>query len=244
MSKTAGNGEISAGRRSGGGALVDCLLAHGVDTIFCVPGESYLTVLDALYEVQDRIRIIVGRHEASVSQMAEAYGKLTGKPGICFVTMGPEPLGPDLTAAYLKAALAGRRQAIKLLLLDQRIVAGLGNIYVCEALWRARISPKRAGGRVSLAALERLVTAIREVLEQSIRDGGSSLGSTLTAAAIFCWSRSARSAASRQTISLLGSTPTRNRQYRVFFFEPCRTRPMRGTHVRSRSSRMATQSPG
>ena len=92
-----------------------------------------------------------------------------------FVTMGPEPLGPDLTAAHLRAALAGRRQAIKLLLLDQRIVAGLGNIYVCEALWRARISPKRAGGRVSLAALERLVTAIREVLEQSIRDGGSTL---------------------------------------------------------------------
>mgnify|MGYP000256443085 CR=1 FL=1 len=81
----------------------------------------------------------------------------------------------DRRAAYLKAALAGRRQAIKLLLLDQRIVAGLGNIYVCEALWRARISPRRAGGRISLAALERLVAAIREVLEQSIRDGGSSL---------------------------------------------------------------------
>ncbi|MBB3034772.1 bifunctional DNA-formamidopyrimidine glycosylase/DNA-(apurinic or apyrimidinic site) lyase [Alteriqipengyuania lutimaris] len=92
-----------------------------------------------------------------------------------FASMGPEPLGPALTPAYLKGALAGRRQAIKLLLLDQRIVAGLGNIYVCEALWRARISPKRAGGRVSLAALERLVPAIREVLEQSIRDGGSSL---------------------------------------------------------------------
>lgn len=92
-----------------------------------------------------------------------------------FAAMGPEPLGPGLTPAYLKGALAGRRQAIKLLLLDQRIVAGLGNIYVCEALWRARISPKRAGGRVSLAALERLVPAIREVLEQSIRDGGSSL---------------------------------------------------------------------
>tara|TARA_B100000678_G_scaffold60104_1_gene48554 strand:+ start:621 stop:1436 length:816 start_codon:yes stop_codon:yes gene_type:complete len=92
-----------------------------------------------------------------------------------FVSMGPEPLGPDLTAAYLKAALAGRKQAIKLLLLDQRIVAGLGNIYVCEALWRARISPRRAGGRISLASLERLIVAMREVLEQSIRDGGSSL---------------------------------------------------------------------
>ncbi|GAB5349117.1 bifunctional DNA-formamidopyrimidine glycosylase/DNA-(apurinic or apyrimidinic site) lyase [Alteriqipengyuania sp. 357] len=92
-----------------------------------------------------------------------------------FAAMGPEPLGPDLTPGYLRAVLAGRRQAIKLLLLDQRIVAGLGNIYVCEALWRARISPRRAGGRISLAALERLVPAIREVLEQSIRDGGSTL---------------------------------------------------------------------
>ena len=92
-----------------------------------------------------------------------------------FAAMGPEPLGPGLTPDYLKSALAGRKQAIKLLLLDQRIVAGLGNIYVCEALWRARISPRRAGGRISLAALERLVVAIREVLEQSIRDGGSTL---------------------------------------------------------------------
>lgn len=75
--------------RTGGQLLVDCLLAHGVDTVFCVPGESFLTVLDALHDVQDRIRIIVGRHEASVANMAEAYGKLTGKPGICFVTRGP-----------------------------------------------------------------------------------------------------------------------------------------------------------
>ena len=92
-----------------------------------------------------------------------------------FVGMGPEPLGPGLTPAYLKAALAGRRQAVKLCLLDQRIVAGLGNIYVCEALFRARIDPRKPGGKVSRPALERLVPAIREVLAQSIEDGGSSL---------------------------------------------------------------------
>jgi formamidopyrimidine-DNA glycosylase len=92
-----------------------------------------------------------------------------------FAAMGPEPLGDALTPAHLKAALAGRKQAIKLLLLDQRIVAGLGNIYVCEALWRAGIAPRRAGGRVTGPMLARLVPAIREVLEQSIRDGGSSL---------------------------------------------------------------------
>jgi formamidopyrimidine-DNA glycosylase len=92
-----------------------------------------------------------------------------------FAAMGPEPLGPGLSAAYLKAALAGRTQSIKLALLDQRIVAGLGNIYVCEALWRARINPRKAAGKVTRPQLERLVPAIREVLEASIRDGGSSL---------------------------------------------------------------------
>ena len=92
-----------------------------------------------------------------------------------FAGMGPEPLGEALTVEHLQNALKGRKQAIKLLLLDQRIVAGLGNIYVCEALFRARIDPRKAGGKASRPALERLVPAIRDVLEQSIADGGSTL---------------------------------------------------------------------
>jgi formamidopyrimidine-DNA glycosylase len=92
-----------------------------------------------------------------------------------FAALGPEPLGPDLTAKHLKTSFAGRKQAIKLLLLDQGIVAGLGNIYVCEALWHAGISPRKAAGKVSLPALERLVPAIRDVLERSLGDGGSTL---------------------------------------------------------------------
>ncbi|MCR2832663.1 bifunctional DNA-formamidopyrimidine glycosylase/DNA-(apurinic or apyrimidinic site) lyase [Parerythrobacter lacustris] len=92
-----------------------------------------------------------------------------------FLRMGPEPLGDDLSAAHLKAALAGRKQAIKLMLLDQSVIAGLGNIYVCEALWRAGIDPRKAAGKVSKPALARLVPAIRDVLTQSIEDGGSSL---------------------------------------------------------------------
>ncbi len=87
--------------------------------------------------------------------------------------LGPEPF--DLSPQQLKAALKGRKAAIKLLLLDQRIVAGLGNIYVCEALFRARINPKRAGGSVSLERLERLVPAIVAVLEEAIAAGGSTL---------------------------------------------------------------------
>lgn len=92
-----------------------------------------------------------------------------------FSAMGPEPLGPGLTAAGLAAMLAGRRTAVKGLLLDQRIVAGLGNIYVCEALNVARIAPVRAGGDVSRAAIARLVPAIRQVLLASIAAGGSTL---------------------------------------------------------------------
>ena len=90
-----------------------------------------------------------------------------------FKALGPEPF--DLDARELKRRLAGRSAAIKLLLLDQRIVAGLGNIYVCEALYRARIHPMRAGGSVSLERLKRLVPAIRDVLDEAIAAGGSTL---------------------------------------------------------------------
>ncbi|MFC7536942.1 bifunctional DNA-formamidopyrimidine glycosylase/DNA-(apurinic or apyrimidinic site) lyase [Sphingomonas sp. GCM10030256] len=90
-----------------------------------------------------------------------------------FAALGPEPF--DLTAGNLAEQLKGRSAAIKLLLLDQRIVAGLGNIYVCEALFRAGISPLRAGGRVSKTRLERLVPAICAVLDEAIAAGGSSL---------------------------------------------------------------------
>jgi acetolactate synthase-1/2/3 large subunit len=69
--------------------LVDALKIHGVEAAFCVPGESYLAVLDALYDARDSIRLIVARQDGGAAYMAEAYGKVTGKPGICFVTRGP-----------------------------------------------------------------------------------------------------------------------------------------------------------
>jgi formamidopyrimidine-DNA glycosylase len=92
-----------------------------------------------------------------------------------FAGLGPEPLGDAFDAARLKAAFAGRRQGPKTLLLDQRIVAGLGNIYVCEALHRSRISPFRPAGRISGPRLERLVEAVRGVLAEAIAAGGSTL---------------------------------------------------------------------
>lgn len=75
--------------RTGGQVLVDQLLIHGANTAYCVPGESYLEVLDALHDVQDRFTLINARHEAGAANMAETYGKLTGQPGICMVTRGP-----------------------------------------------------------------------------------------------------------------------------------------------------------
>ncbi|MFM2399090.1 MAG: hypothetical protein RL341_1247 [Pseudomonadota bacterium] len=75
--------------RSAAQTLVDQLLIHGCDHVFCVPGESYLPVLDALYLQRERIKLIVNRHESGSGFMAEAYGKLTGKPGVAMVTRGP-----------------------------------------------------------------------------------------------------------------------------------------------------------
>ena len=92
-----------------------------------------------------------------------------------FAALGPEPLGEALTPRYLARALDGRSAAIKLMLLDQRIVAGLGNIYVCEALFRARIRPDKPAGHVSHAALARLVPAIKAVIGEAIEAGGSTL---------------------------------------------------------------------
>ena len=92
-----------------------------------------------------------------------------------FAALGPEPLGDALTPAHLKSALAGRSASIKLMLLDQRIVAGLGNIYVCEALFRAAIDPRKAAGKITGPALKRLVPAIVAVIAEAIEAGGSTL---------------------------------------------------------------------
>lgn len=92
-----------------------------------------------------------------------------------FKDMGPEPLGDAFSTEVLRKALGGRRAPLKALLLDQTVVAGLGNIYVSEALHRARLLPQRSGDSVSRAEAGRLVTAIREVLTAAIAAGGSTL---------------------------------------------------------------------
>lgn len=92
-----------------------------------------------------------------------------------FKSMGPEPLGNHFHLPYLKQALARKKTSIKAALLDQRVVAGLGNIYVVEALHRAGIAPTKEAGRIAAQRLEKLYHAIRAVLEEAIEAGGSTL---------------------------------------------------------------------
>lgn len=89
--------------------------------------------------------------------------------------LGPEPLGNGFDEAYLRARLSGRQTPVKSALLDQRVVAGLGNIYVCEALFRAGIDPRRKAGAISARRVGALVPVIRDVLAEAIIAGGSSL---------------------------------------------------------------------
>lgn len=92
-----------------------------------------------------------------------------------FERLGPEPLNGAIDGPWLKRKFAGRAAAVKLLLLDQRVVAGLGNIYACEALFRARVDPRKPAGKVSRAKLDGLAQAIPDVLEDAISAGGSTL---------------------------------------------------------------------
>ena len=89
--------------------------------------------------------------------------------------IGPEPLGNAFNGPALRAALKGKKSKIKAALLDQRVVAGLGNIYVCEALFRTGLSPRRAAGRLKVAETDALAGHIKDVLRAAIEAGGSSL---------------------------------------------------------------------
>ncbi|TWB38059.1 bifunctional DNA-formamidopyrimidine glycosylase/DNA-(apurinic or apyrimidinic site) lyase [Nitrospirillum pindoramense] len=102
-----------------------------------------------------------------------AEGQVDSHP--LLAKLGPEPLGNEFDADTLSARLAGKMTPIKAALLDQRVVAGLGNIYVCEALFRSGISPERSAASVAGKDAQRLVPAIRDVLTEAIAAGGSSL---------------------------------------------------------------------
>jgi len=122
--------------RSGGNVLVDALAINGVDTVFCVPGESYLDVLDAFYDRRDRIRVVTCRQEGSATFMAEAHGKLSGRPGIAFVTRGP-----GATNASIGVHTAYQDSTPLLLFIGQVDREALGREAFQEIDFRAMFAP-------------------------------------------------------------------------------------------------------
>ncbi len=149
-----------------------------------VPGEFYDDTAAAgtsdgphdhvVFHLDDATRIVYSDHRRfgmmDLERPGEAHKLLAG--------IGVEPLGNGLSAAYLREAFAGKAAPLKAALLDQRIIAGLGNIYVCEALHRAQLSPKRKAGTVAKkddGRLDLLVRHIRDILNEAIALGGSTL---------------------------------------------------------------------
>lgn len=126
-----------------------------------------------LMTLEDGVQIVLNDPRRFGMVLLVADAEMAGHAS--FKHLGPEPLGNEFNAAYLRDKLKGRTQAIKLAIMDQRIVVGVGNIYACEALYRAGIDPAKPAGGVSPAKLEKLVSAIRGVLGEAIAAGGSSL---------------------------------------------------------------------
>lgn len=126
-----------------------------------------------LVEVEDGGRLVYNDTRRFGFMDLIPPGEEAGNPHLA--TLGPEPLSDEFNAARFSDALRGKRTPIKAALLDQHLVAGLGNIYVCEALWRAGISPKRSAHTIAGKRAARLVPAIKDVLNAAIAAGGSSL---------------------------------------------------------------------
>jgi formamidopyrimidine-DNA glycosylase len=127
-----------------------------------------------VFDMEDGTRIVYADHRRfGFMDLVSGAGLAASKH---IAALGPEPLGNEFSAATLAERFRGRRTPVKAALLDQRNVAGLGNIYVCEALWRAGLSPKRSAASVAgPVRTERLAAAIRAVLTDAIAAGGSTL---------------------------------------------------------------------
>jgi len=126
-----------------------------------------------VFQMDDNVRVVFTDPRRFGLMTLIGEEALASHPLFCH--LGPEPLGNDFNGDMLSDALRGRRSPIKTTLLDQKVVVGLGNIYVCEALYRAGISPRRTAASVAGKRAERLVPHIRDVLSEAIEAGGSSL---------------------------------------------------------------------
>ncbi|MBW7921861.1 MAG: bifunctional DNA-formamidopyrimidine glycosylase/DNA-(apurinic or apyrimidinic site) lyase [Rubellimicrobium sp.] len=145
------------------------LLVSGVDGPRAAPGKHDHVVLD----LEGGARVTF--HDARRFGMMDLVPTAGVAAHPLLANLGPEPLGNHFNAGYLAARLAGRRVPMKSALLDQRIVAGLGNIYVCEALHRAHVHPERAAGSLDADEIAALVAAIHDTLRAALGAGGSTL---------------------------------------------------------------------
>ncbi|NLE44992.1 MAG: bifunctional DNA-formamidopyrimidine glycosylase/DNA-(apurinic or apyrimidinic site) lyase [Chloroflexi bacterium] len=155
-------------RFGGGGALLIHLRMSGqliLDSYVC-PDDPHT-----------RVRLLLDDGRRLYFSDTRKFGRLwlVNDPERVLADLGPEPLAAEFTVGRFAAMLATRRRRLKPLLLDQRFVAGLGNIYVDEALWRARIHPVRRADSLSEAEIERLYRSIRELLDAAVRRGGTTL---------------------------------------------------------------------
>lgn len=161
------------------GKYLQCALDDGRWLLFHLRMTGEMRVLPATTALDPHEHLILHLENGldwrfkDTRKFGRAY--LVADPAEVVGKLGPEPLDPAFSPAYLAQALAGRKAPIKSLLLDQRLVAGLGNIYADEALFRARIHPLRPGGSLEPAEIVGLVEAIREVITQAVADMGTTL---------------------------------------------------------------------
>jgi formamidopyrimidine-DNA glycosylase len=126
-----------------------------------------------VFDMQGGVRIVF--NDARRFGLMDLWPASTLASYPAFAGMGPEPISNGFSGAYLEEAFEGKKTPVKAALLDQRVVAGLGNIYVCEALFRAGISPRRLAGSIRPERLERLAACVRDVIEEAIEAGGSTI---------------------------------------------------------------------
>lgn len=142
-------------------------------------GQVTVRPHDNQVKKHDHVSIILDNGDEITYNDARRFGVITvfnnDDEGTVFAGMGPEPLSEDFSPETLKSTISGKRTPIKALLLDQGMVAGIGNIYASEALWRAGIRPDRIGKSLSKAETGSLVSGIKSVLKDSIEAGGSTL---------------------------------------------------------------------
>ncbi|MCH2546114.1 MAG: bifunctional DNA-formamidopyrimidine glycosylase/DNA-(apurinic or apyrimidinic site) lyase [Alphaproteobacteria bacterium] len=129
----------------------------------------------------DHVDFLLSDGQLIVFNDPRRFGVITGAPSETIMLhtllnhLGPEPMSESFNAAYLYDQLKKRKQSIKPVLMDQKLVVGVGNIYVCEALFKTRINPERAANKINKKECERLVEAIKVVLQDAIASGGSTL---------------------------------------------------------------------